>query len=404
MISDIGSQVADIARTQGDLNGLKAAKDKYGDIPANATEKDRQDYLAKLRATPEYKETQEKYGTGSDMQRGIQAATAALQGLAGGNIGGALAGASAPELAHLLKSTEDNPAINTIAHAILGGAVAVLQGNSAAAGAAGAATGELAAHAIASLLYPDVKDLSTLSEDQKQTVITLASVSAGMAGGLAGGSTASAAAGAQGGKNAAENNATSIPLPSGLDNYMNAVGSWNQYAENKGLSVEEKQAGLDKLAKGDLPEGANITKVIVEGYQDGVMIGAAWYLGPAASVGKVVGGGVIAEIANGGYQWFNLSQPGNENKSWDYKSSISAGVGGMLAPGRNTWQNIGIAMGGAFFTDGPNTGSLIGSALGSWAGGKLGELAPFPGEVNDLIGGLGGELIGDKVKDKVNGK
>jgi filamentous hemagglutinin len=68
------------------------------------------------------------YGTGSDMQRGIQAATAALQGLAGGNIGGALAGASAPELAHLLKSTEDNPAINTIAHAILGGAVAVLQG------------------------------------------------------------------------------------------------------------------------------------------------------------------------------------------------------------------------------------------------------------------------------------
>jgi filamentous hemagglutinin len=53
----------------------------------------------------------------------------------------------------------------------------------------------------------------------------------------------------------------------------------------------------------------------------------------------------------------------------------------MLAPGRNTWQNIGIAMGGAFFTDGPNTGSLIGSALGSWAGGKLGELAPFPGKL-----------------------
>ncbi|EPJ9400360.1 hemagglutinin repeat-containing protein [Enterobacter bugandensis] len=404
MIGDIGSQVADIARTQGDLNGLKAAKDKYGDIPANATEKDRQDYLAKLRATPEYKKTQEKFGTGSDLQRGIQAATAALQGLAGGNIAGALAGASAPELAHMLKSTEGDPTVNTLAHAILGGAVAALQGNSAAAGAAGAASGELAAHAIASVLYPEVKDLSKLSEDQKQTVITLASVSAGMAGGLAGGSTASATAGAQGGKNAAENNATSIPLPSGLDNYMNAVGSWNQYAESQGLSLEEKQAGLDKLAKGDLPEGANITKVIVEGYQDGVMIGAAWYLGPAASVGKVVGGGVIAEIANGGYQWFSLSQPGNENKSWDYKSSISAGVGGMLAPGRNTWQNVGIAMGGAFFTDGPDTGSLIGSALGSWAGGKFGELAPFPGEVNDLIGGLGGELIGDKVKDKVNGK
>ncbi|MCM7685357.1 hemagglutinin repeat-containing protein [Enterobacter bugandensis] len=405
MIGDIGSQVADIAKTQGDLNGLKAAQKASGEtLPANATEEQRQNYLAKLRNTQAYKEEMVKYGTGSDLQRGIQAATAALQGLAGGNIAGALAGASAPELAHMLKSTEGDPTVNTVAHAILGGAVAALQGNSAAAGAAGAASGELAAHAIASVLYPEVKDLSKLSEDQKQTIVTLASVSAGMAGGLAGGSTASAAAGAQGGKNAAENNATSIPLPSGLDNYMNAVGSWNQYAESQGLSVEEKQAGLDKLAKGDLPEGANITKVIVEGYQDGVMIGAAWYLGPAASVGKVVGGGVIAEIANGGYQWFSLSQPGNENKSWDYKSSISAGVGGMLAPGRNTWQNVGIAMGGAFFTDGPDTGSLIGSALGSWAGGKFGELAPFPGEVNDLIGGLGGELIGDKVKDKVNGK
>ncbi|MEG5899772.1 hemagglutinin repeat-containing protein [Enterobacter bugandensis] len=405
MIGDIGSQVADIAKTQGDLNGLKAAQKASGEtLPANATEEQRQNYLAKLRNTQAYKEEMVKYGTGSDLQRGIQAATAALQGLAGGNIAGALAGASAPELAHMLKSTEGDPTVNTVAHAILGGAVAALQGNSAAAGAAGAASGELAAHAIASVLYPEVKDLSKLSEDQKQTVITLASVSAGMAGGLAGGSTASATAGAQGGKNAAENNATSIPLPSGLDNYMNAVGSWNQYAESQGLSLEEKQAGLDKLAKGDLPEGANITKVIVEGYQDGVMIGAAWYLGPAASVGKVVGGGVIAEIANGGYQWFSLSQPGNENKSWDYKSSISAGVGGMLAPGRKTWQNVGIAMGGAFFTDGPDTGSLIGSALGSWAGGKFGELAPFPGEVNDLIGGLGGELIGDKVKDKVNGK
>ncbi|EBS0228819.1 hemagglutinin, partial [Salmonella enterica subsp. enterica serovar Schwarzengrund] len=120
LISDIGSQVADIARTQGELNALKAAKEATDEtLPANATEKQRQEYLAKLRNTPEYKKEQEKYGTGSDIQRGIQAATAALQGLAGGNIAGALAGASAPELAHLLKSTEDNPAVNTLAHAIL---------------------------------------------------------------------------------------------------------------------------------------------------------------------------------------------------------------------------------------------------------------------------------------------
>ncbi|HAZ3712511.1 TPA: hypothetical protein J1219_004815, partial [Escherichia coli] len=108
---------------------MKAAQDKYGPVPADTTEEQRQAYLAKLRDTPEYKKEQEKYGTGSDMQRGIQAATAALQGLAGGNLAGALAGASAPELAHLLKSTEKDPAVNAIAHAILGGAVAAMQGN-----------------------------------------------------------------------------------------------------------------------------------------------------------------------------------------------------------------------------------------------------------------------------------
>ncbi|MCR1577097.1 MAG: hemagglutinin repeat-containing protein [Klebsiella aerogenes] len=207
MLSDIGGQMADIARTQGELSALKAAQDKYGPVPADATEEQRQAYLAKLRDTPEYKKEQEKYGTGSDIQRGIQAATAALQGLAGGNLAGALAGASAPELAHLLKSTEDNPAVNAIAHAILGGAVAALQGNSAAAGAIGAGSGELAARAIANMLYPNV---DKLSEEQKQTVSALASISAGMAGGIATGNTAGAATGGGAGKNAVENNSLAL--------------------------------------------------------------------------------------------------------------------------------------------------------------------------------------------------
>ncbi|EOU8116904.1 contact-dependent inhibition effector tRNA nuclease [Klebsiella pneumoniae] len=206
LISDIGSQVADIARTQGELNALKAAKEATDEtLPANATEKQRQEYLAKLRDTQAYRNEMAKYGTGSEIQRGIQAATAAIQGLAGGNLAGALAGTSAPELAHLLKSTEKDPAVNAIAHAILGGAVAAMQGNNVAAGAAGAATGELAARAIAGMLYPGVKQ-SDLSEEQKQTISTLAAVSAGLVGGITGNSTASAAVGAQSGKNAVENN------------------------------------------------------------------------------------------------------------------------------------------------------------------------------------------------------
>lgn len=196
LTGEIGSQAADIARTQGQINALEAARKVH---PAMSAEQ--------LKETQTYKDEQAKYGTGSDIQRGIQAATAALQGLAGGDIAGALAGASAPELANLIghgSGLSDGAAV--VAHAILGGAVAALQGNSAAAGAAGAAAGELAAKAIAGMLYPGVTDLSTLTEAQKQTVSTLATISAGMAGGLAGNSTSSAVAGAQGGKNAVENN------------------------------------------------------------------------------------------------------------------------------------------------------------------------------------------------------
>ncbi|WP_371813263.1 VENN motif pre-toxin domain-containing protein [Kosakonia sp. MUSA4] len=239
----------------------------------------------------------------------------------------------------------------------------------------------------------------------------MAALASGLAGALVGDSGASAVAAAQAGKTTVENNALS--LPAGMMNYGQAVASWNQYAQDNNLTPEQTQTGLDKLAKGYLPEGANITKAIVEGYQDGVMIAGAWYLGPAASVGKVISGGVIAEIANGSYQWFDLSRPGNENKTWDYKSSISSGISGMLAPGRTVWQNVGIAAGSAFFTDGPDIGSIGGAAAGAWAGGMFGEYAPgivnsltgkeVPGFILDATGSFGSEILGGYVKDAVNG-
>ncbi|WP_395313966.1 hemagglutinin repeat-containing protein [Enterobacter sp. ECC-219] len=287
MISDIGSQVADIAKTQGELNALKAAQKASGEtLPANATEEQRQNYLAKLRDTPEYKETQEKYGTGSNMQRGIQAATAALQGLAGGNIAGALAGASAPELANIIghhAGIDDNTAAKAIAHAILGGVTAALQGNSAAAGAAGAASGELVATAIARQLYPDT-DPSKLTEDQKQTVSTLASVSAGIAGGIAGGNTAGAAAGASAGKNTVENNYLSVSEKTELELAKQTLQNSKdpkerELAKQKYDALREKDITSDKdvidacgngNAGSSACAGARL-KVIAtkEGYEDG---------------------------------------------------------------------------------------------------------------------------------------
>ncbi|HGI7031654.1 TPA: adhesin [Klebsiella aerogenes] len=204
-----------------------------------------------------------------------------------------------------------------------------------------------------------------------------------------------------------ENNALS--LPKGMMDYGQAVASWNQYAQDNNLTPEQTQAGMDKLAKGDLPEGANITKVIVNGYKDGVLIAGAWYLGPAASAGKVVGGALIAEIANGSYQWFDLSKPGNENKSWDYWGSASAGVTGALAPGRGIWPNVGIATGGTIFTDGTDGVAVTGSVAGAIAGGYFGEYAPgivnsltgkeTPGFIFDAVGSLGTEFLSGYTKD-----
>ncbi|MCZ8808460.1 VENN motif pre-toxin domain-containing protein, partial [Escherichia albertii] len=60
---------------------------------------------------------------------------------------------------------------------------------------------------IATQMYG--KPVSELSEAEKQTVSTLATVAAGLAGGLVGDSGASAVAGAQSGKTTVENNALS---------------------------------------------------------------------------------------------------------------------------------------------------------------------------------------------------
>ena len=347
-------------------------------------------------------------------QQAIQAATAAVQGLAGGNLRAALAGGAAPYLAEVVKTMttdpvtgEVNKAANVAAHVVVNAALAVAQGNNALAGAAGAATGEVVG-IIATQMYG--KPVNELSETEKQTVSTLATVAAGLAGGLVGDSGASAVAGAQSGKTTVENNALS--LPSGMVSYGQAVASWNQYADANNLTPEQKQAGLDKLAKGELPEGANISKVIVDGYKDGVLIAGAWYLGPAASTGKVVSGAVISAIANGTYQWYDLSKPGNENKSWDYWGSASAGITGALAPGRNIWQNAGIAAGGTLFTDGPDKGALAGTGAGWVFGTVVGVVAPpvfspvlGPGSVpsGDIIGAIGGEFISNAVKDEING-
>ncbi|EPV2088096.1 VENN motif pre-toxin domain-containing protein, partial [Escherichia coli] len=215
-----------------------------------------------------------KYGTGSEIQRGIQVAMAALQGLAGGNMAGALAGASAPELANIIghhAGIDDNTAAKAIAHAILGGVTAALQGNSAAAGAIGAGTGEVIASAIAKSLYPGV-DPSKLTEDQKQTVSTLATLSAGLAGGLTGSSTASAAVGAQSGKNAVENNYLStnqsLTFDKELSDCRKSGGNCQDIIDKWEKISDEQSAEIDQKLKDNPLEAQVIDKEVAKGGYD----------------------------------------------------------------------------------------------------------------------------------------
>lgn len=424
MISDIGGQVADIARTQGELHALKVAQDKYEPLPANATEKERQDYLANLRNSPEYQSEMKKYGTGSDIQRGIQAATAGLQELAGGNIAGALAGASAPELANIIghhAGIDDNEGAKAIAHAILGGVTAALQGNSAAAGAAGAVVGE----AIAHQLYPNTPT-DKLTEEERQTISTLSSISAGIAGGIAGGNTAGAAAGASAGKNAVENNYLSYDEAHAFDREMTACRKagrecgdiQNKYAvisaENRlklhidvaadpltALSGEDKwniEGGLSAAGRpgwlyGSL-ENQDVKDYVTEGnsydlnYLNsntsqgdralaffgepenywGTVAGAGSLLTSSATLTEKFVSAGLSYGANGAVQ----IATGNTGDKFDYLSFMMSGLTGVGTAGKGYYANQLLGAGSAYMSSQIEGQDSTASVVGSMAGTGIG--------------------------------
>ncbi|GKX44262.1 hypothetical protein SOASR015_32960 [Pectobacterium carotovorum subsp. carotovorum] len=237
LIGEIGAQVMDIVRTEGELKAQKAAEAK-GDAKVKRPQ-EWEAYKKALTESPTYKAEMQKYGTGSDFQRAAQAATAAIQALAGGDIQKAIASGASPYLAQLVKDvtipkdeskiTASDIAANAMAHAVVGAVVAQLSGQDAAAGAIGASSGELIARAIMADQYPG-KTANDLTEEEKQSVSALSTLASGLVSGLAGNSTASAASGAQSGRNAVENNALSDII------------------ENKvsGISQEEKYQSAQK--------------------------------------------------------------------------------------------------------------------------------------------------------------
>lgn len=226
-----------------------------------------------------------KYGTGGDYQKAAQAVTAALQGLAGGDIGSALAGASSPYVAGVIKQVAgDNDTARIMAHAVLGAVVAQAQGNSAAAGGAGAAGSELAAQVISERLY-GTRDSATLNEAQKQTITALASLAGGLAGSVVDGSSGGAIAGAAGGKNATENNFLGGGTPPGLISYGQAASSLTEYMRKNGATAEEITQAQRDLAQGQGFDGVQPANEFIKAWGE-AMVAEAAGLGIVAGLGR----------------------------------------------------------------------------------------------------------------------
>ena len=215
MAGEITGQMTNIVQTWGDIQALEKAKKATGrQQPAGAGEKERQKWLADLRNSDAYQNEMRTWGTGSKNQMVVQSLGAIISGVAGGNAAQAAAGGLNPWAAQVIKEMTTGPdgkvnvAANAMAHAVWGAVAAQMSGGNAAAGAAGAFSGELATRYIAEHYFH--ADLSqpgnTLTEDERQQLSLLGTLAAGLAGGLAGNSTAATTTGAQAGKNAVENN------------------------------------------------------------------------------------------------------------------------------------------------------------------------------------------------------
>ncbi|CAI1868258.1 Possible hemagglutinin (DUF638) [Serratia quinivorans] len=255
LIGEIGNQAMDIARTEGAITATKAAKEKMNNV-TDADRKAAADKLAKEKPgkvitnddinaqiyQTAYNQafSESGYGTGGKVQQGMQAAVAAVQGLAGGDLQAAIAGGAAPYLAEQIHRLAPNEESRIIAHAVVAGALAELQGQSAAAGAAGAATAALGTKAIAEAMF-GTSDFSKMSEEQRQTVSALATLAGGLAGGLASGDTAGAVTGGQSGKNTSENNDQfSFPIPPAVQQDA-SLASW---MAQQGAGPEEIQQAV----------------------------------------------------------------------------------------------------------------------------------------------------------------
>lgn len=214
LAGEISGQMTNIVTTMGDIKGLEEAKKSAAPLKENASEKDRTKWLDDLRQSDAYQQEIKQWGIGSTSQKVAQTVGSILTGLVTGNAGQAVAGGLNPWAAQLIKKeTTDasgnvDVATNAMAHAVWGAVSSQMSGGSAAAGAAGAFSGELATRYIAEKYWgaDTPEKIAALGQEDREQLSLLGTLAAGLAGGMAGNSSAAATSGAVAGKNAVENN------------------------------------------------------------------------------------------------------------------------------------------------------------------------------------------------------
>ena len=284
MIGEIGNQVADIARTNGKIAAAEAANEKMktaGSDARNAAisqlKKDGKEVTDQAIHDQMYQTfyneafNQSGMGTGQSTQRAITAATAAIQALAGGDIKAAIAGGAAPYIANAIANAipEKDLKGRVLAHAVVNAALAAASGRDGASAAAGAAVGELAGKIAVDGFG---KQVSELSEEEKQAVSALATLASGLAGGLVGDSSANAVAAAQAGKTTVENNtlgiAPPVPVSPGdqvtknandkialaVDDLFDAVDKATQCSFGRACSSDDSDQGLKPNVAGNMTD------------------------------------------------------------------------------------------------------------------------------------------------------
>ncbi|EIH32345.1 filamentous hemagglutinin [Escherichia coli] len=469
LIGEIGNQVADIARTEGQIAGEKAKRD-----PA-ALNQARAELEAAGKPFTEQDVAQRAYnngmaasgfGTGGKYQQAIQAATAAVQGLAGGNLSAALAGGAAPYIAEIIKQTTPDGAGRVAAHAVVNAALSLAQGKNALAGAAGAATGEVVGM-IATQMYG--KPVSELSETEKQTVSTLATVAAGLAGGLVGASRASAVAGAQSGKTTVENNFLGTTSSDKLDKAVEKIknGDKSLATANELIRLENADKRSDALvskftkdpsqmtsteraelaaylrvyaSEMEKEYGTAVAQELVTGLLSGQdyikrnpdteamakaqSIMNTWgYHKSNASIGDaplLFGGSVLGLTVKGmatnaaiGISVNSAAQLAGKDP-FSYVDAIMAGVTAAATTGKGIIVSTPINMGGAAIGSSIKgedpTNSVIGAGVGSIFGGGIGKIAteqlkPVIKEGSaEVIGAVTGAVSGEVTGNQVKDK